>query len=125
MHLVGGKEPVDDFDVGAQEGHIVDALLQGAGGSRPHAGALDVDSDVVAVGVGLGQLHGVFALAAAQLKDDGVLVVEIVVAPTATHGTALLLLPSEGGENGVRKLKDVPVGLHVGEFRQFAFSHIS
>ena len=84
-HLVGSEEAVDDLNVRAQEGHILQALLQRHLRSRPHAGTLDVDTDEVHLWIQSRQLHRVLPFAAAQLQHDGVVVLEIVLMPTARH----------------------------------------
>ena len=85
LHLAPGEEVVYDFDVGTQEGHVLQPFLQGLRSPRPHACSLDVDADEVDVGKHLGQSDGVFALAAAQLQHDGVLIVEVLFSPVALH----------------------------------------
>ena len=65
LYFILGKETVDNFNVRAKESHVLYSLLQGTGGTRPHACALDVHANVVAVRMSLCQLYGVFALATA------------------------------------------------------------
>ena len=85
LYLVGGEEALDDLDVGTEEGHILQSFVEGLGGSCPHAGSLDVDTDEVHVGVELGELHRIFALATAQFEHDGVLIVEVLLVPVPFH----------------------------------------
>ena len=117
LHLVLSKETVDDLYVRAEEGHILYSLLQSTRGSRPHTGTLDVNADVVAVRVCLRQLYGIFALAATQLQDDGVVVMKELLAPVAAHGKRNVT------QHRIGVLKDVPIGFHVGELRQLSFAH--
>ena len=117
LHLARSEEALDDLDVGAQEGYILQSLVEGLCGPSPHTGSLDIDTDEVHVGVELGQLYGVFTLATTQLQNDGVLVVEVLLVPVTLHIKRNML------HYRVRVLEHVLISLHVGEFRQLAFSH--
>ena len=86
LHFAGGEEVVDDLDVRAQEGDILQTFLQRLRGTAPHARTFDIHADEVAVGVAPRQPHGILAAAAAQLQHDGVVVLEELLAPTATQG---------------------------------------
>ena len=110
LYLVLGKESLDDLDVRAEEGDVLQSFLECLGGTSPHAGTLDVDTDEIDVGVELGELHRVFTLATAQFEHDGVIVVEILLAPVTTH------LERHIVNDGKRILEDILVGLHICEF---------
>ena len=75
-----------------------------------HAGALDVDADEVYFGEKLGQSYRIFTFAAAQLQDDGVGIVEILLTPFAFH------LKRHVVDDRERILEDIAEGLHLGEF---------
>ena len=117
LHLVGRKEPVDNLDAGAQESHVGQSLLQSELGTRPHAGAFDVDADEIHLREKFGQADGIFPFAASQLKNDGMVVVEILLAPVAFHCKRYI------ADDGERVLKHVLEGLHLSKLRQFSFSH--
>ena len=85
LHLVGSEEAVDDLDTRAQKRHIGEVLLQGLLCSRVDAGPLDVDTNEVDIGIDACKADGVFAFSAAQLKNYGVGVVEVFLAPVAFH----------------------------------------
>ena len=80
-HLVFGEQPVDELDARTQEAHVMHLVVCGSLCTAPHARTLYVDADVVAQRVPLGQRYGVFALAATQLQDDGVVVAEKITVP--------------------------------------------
>ena len=79
--LAFGEETVDELDPCAEESDVLHAAFRCGLGAAPHPGPLDVDADVVAVGVALGQRHGVFALSAPEFEHDGVVVVEEIGIP--------------------------------------------
>ena len=85
LHLSGGEEAVDYLDVCSKESCISESFLKGLLGARVHSCPLDVDADEVHVGEHACQSHGIFPLAATQLKHYRVVVVEIFLAPLAFH----------------------------------------
>ena len=116
-HLAGREERLEQFDGRAQEGDVLQPEFLCPRSACPHAGTLDVDADVVAAGVAHGKVDGVFALAAAQLEHDGVVVVEKVSVPVAAQGKSLL------AEHGEGILEHEGNFLHVGEFCEFVLCH--
>ena len=118
LHFVGGEETVDELDAGAQECHILDAFLFHHFCAGPHACSLDVNANVVLAGKLLCKPHGILSLAASQLKDDGVIVMEVLLVPLATHGERSLLQFGKG------ILEDARERLHIGKFLEFVLSHI-
>ena len=80
-HFVFGEQRVDELDACAQEAYVVHPAVRGGLRAAPHACALDVDADVVALRVALSQRDGVFALAAAQFQYDGIVVAEEITVP--------------------------------------------
>ena len=115
--FVRGEEAVDDLDIGAQEGHILQSFVQGLCGACPHAGALDVDANEIDIGKQLSQSDGIFTLATAQLQDNGVVVMEILLVPMA------LQVKGHVFHYRIGVLEHVLVGFHIGEFRQLSFTH--
>ena len=79
---------VDELDACAQEAYVVHPAVRGGLRAAPHACALDVDADVVAQRIALGQCDGVFALAAAQFQYDGVVVAHSGMLFRRTAGSA-------------------------------------
>ena len=72
LHLILPEEAVDNLNVRAQEGHILQPLLQGFGGTCPHTCALDVNTNEIHVREESCQSYGIFSLAASQFQYDGV-----------------------------------------------------
>ena len=115
--FAGSEEGVEESDVGAEKGGVrYVAELDGAG-TVPEAGAFDVDSDEIAVGISLGEGDGVFAFAATEFKGDRSRVFEEIFVPVAFERESFL---TEGGP-GV--LENATESLDVGEFFEFVFSH--
>src|SRR5699024_6206659 len=83
VHLARREKRADEFDARADESYVAHPALRGGLRAAPHAGALDIDADVVAAGVALGERHGVFAFAAAQFEYDGTVVAEEIAPPMA------------------------------------------
>ena len=117
LHLARSEKTFYNLDVGAQKGHVLQSLFGCLCGSRPHASSFDVDTNEVDVRIELGQFYGIFSLATAQLQDDGVLVMEILLMPVTLHIKRNML------HYRIGVLEHVLISLHVGEFRQLAFSH--
>ena len=117
VHLVFGEQAVDELHARAQEARIGDLPLGDALRAAPHAGALDVDADIVARRVVFGQRHGVFALAAAQLQYDGVVVVEKVAAPAPLEGMVAVEYLVEFG------LYETVESQILAESAEFIFAH--
>mgnify|MGYP006896404140 CR=1 FL=1 len=111
------EEPVDELDARAQESHVPHTPFGRGLGSAPHAGALDVDAYVVARRVAFGQRHGVFALAAAQLQDDRVVVAEERVVPMSLER---VVAAEHLVEFGLYETVESQV---FAEFAEFVFSH--
>ena len=107
LHLVWSEETVYYFNVGAQEGYILQPLFQGLCGTCPHPCSLDVDTDEVLVGVVARQFYGILSLAATQFEHDGVLVLEVLVAPVSLHRERMLFVGAEW------ILEHVLVRLHI------------
>ena len=83
VDFTGRKEVVDELNLGAQEGHVVQALLHARLGTAPETVSLDVHTDEVPLGVPAGEAHGVFPLAATEFQCDGMLVSEDAAGPLA------------------------------------------
>ena len=106
-----------ELDLCAQKSHIGHLAAQGFLCAGPHSGSLDVYADEILLGVQSGQPYGVFASSASQFQDNGVVIVEEVLMPTSFQAELALL------EHGKRAFYHQRVLFHVGEFRQFSFSH--
>ena len=89
VYLIWTEKMLDLVDAGTDEGYVCEAFFTGLRQATPHTGALDVDADIVDVTMRPGQSHGILSLAATQLKNDGVVVMEEVGAPTALQRKAL------------------------------------
>ena len=109
---------LDDFDIGAQEGHILQSFIEGLGGTSPHAGAFNIDADEVGVWIKLGQFDGVFTFATTQFEYDGVLIVEVLFMPMSLH------LNGNMFHYRIGVLEHVLVGCHIGKFSKFTFAHV-
>ena len=118
LHLILAKEAVDNLDVGAQECHILQSVGYSLCGSCPHTCSLDVNANEVDIGEHLSQPYCIFTLATSQLEHNGVVVLEVHLAPSAFHLKRHVVGYRE------RILKHVLVSFHVGELRQFSFAHI-
>jgi hypothetical protein len=109
-HLVGSEEAVDNLDVRAQEGHVLQPVAENFGGAAPHAGPLDVHADEVLVGIESCQPHGIFAASAAQFQHDGIRVLEETACPTAPHFAGHVL------GHRIRIFKHVRIIPHISKF---------
>ena len=118
-NLTGGKEAVEQFNLGAQESHVFQPEVAGLGGAGVHARALDVYSDEILVGIELRQSYRVLTLAAAQLKDDGIVVSEKLLPPSAQRKRVKALFL----QAPVGVLKNQVDGFHLGELAQFILAH--
>ena len=108
----------NQFDAGAHKGHIFKVLFDGLRRAGPHTGTLDVEADEILLGITLRQADGIFALAATQLDDDGIVVVEIVCVPLAPQRETVGLQLFEG------ILENIFIAFHVVELHQFVlFCH--
>ena len=111
LYLILGKETVDDFDIRAKERHILESFMKGLSGSCPHSGTLDVNAYEVYVRVALCQSDSILSLAAAELEDDGVVVMEKLLPPVSFHVKWHVFHYRKG------VLEHVLIGCHVGELR--------
>ena len=117
-HFAGGKEAVDEFDLGAQEGHVGHASLQRLGGSVPHTCSLDVHADEVLFRKEPSEPHGVFAASAAQFQDDRVVVVKEIRVPFPAQGKGI------GFDIALKgRFKHMGISGHIGKLGQFVLAH--
>lgn len=119
-HLVLGEEMLNLVDAGAKESHVAQAFLVALFQSAPNACALDVNTYVINIAVRTGQANRVFAFAAAEFQNDGIVVVEKVLVPLALQWEPFL------HDAFVAVFKQVREGLVLGESFQFVlFRHSS
>lgn len=93
LNLVGSEETVNDFYACAEESYILKILLQGLLCSCVHPRAFDVDANEVYICVQTCQTYSIFSLSTSQLKNDWVIVVEILFTPVSlciSKGTELI-----------------------------------
>ncbi len=109
VDLVGREILGDVIDMGSQESNIVEVFGDRGFGTRPHAVAFDIQTNVVDVGVEPGQSHGIIAFAAGELNHDGVVV--------AKDG-----LPVSFGCFGILDVVSVWEGGILREFDEFGFA---
>ena len=118
LYFAFREETVYYFYVGSQECYILQAQAECLCCTSPHACSLDVNTDKVLVGVTLRQAYGIFSSAAAKFKNDRVVIMEVLFAPMPFHLKRYVV------NYAVWILEHVLISFHVGEFRQFAFSHL-
>ena len=116
--LALGEKPSQELHTRAQKPYVGHPSLGRSLGTAPHASPLDVDADVVAQRIALGQSDGVFALAAAQLQHDGPVVLEEVAVPVPLHGVVAAEYVVEFG------LQEAGEPEIFAEFAEFVFSHL-
>ena len=116
--LALGEERRDELDARAQEADVPHAALGGGLRTAPHPCPLDIDADVVARRVALGQRHGILALAAAELQHDGSVVVEEVAPPMPLQGMVVAEHLVEVG------LHEACEGQVLAEFAELVFAHV-
>ena len=80
-HLALGKERADELYACTHEADIGHAALGGRLSTTPHTRTLDVDADIVLIGVALCKSYGVLATTTTQLQDYGVIVLEEIAMP--------------------------------------------
>ena len=62
VHLVGGKEPVNDLDARSKKSHIGQTLFQSLFGARPHTGAFYIHTNKVHFWEKFGKANGILTL---------------------------------------------------------------
>ena len=88
---INGKHPnMLILDTCAQETYVCHLVLGCCLCTSPHTRTLDIDADVVCIGIALGQSNGVLALTTTQLQDDRVVVMEEILVPTPLQGVILV-----------------------------------
>ncbi len=118
VHLARGEKRTDQLDARTQKTHVAHAALGRGLRTAPHAGALDVDADEVALRRALGQRHRILALAAPQFEHDGTVVMKKIAVPAPLER----MIPAEHlVEPGLHQTFECQV---LGEPAQFVLSHI-
>ena len=84
-HFAFGKEPFDDFNVRAQECHILHSGLQRLRCPRPHTGSFNIYRNKVLFRKHLPQTDRIFSPSTAQFEHNRMIVLEKLLVPISLH----------------------------------------
>ena len=132
VHLVGGKEVRQQFDVRAQKRHIGQSLCSSLLGALPHTCAFDIHAYVISIGIYARQAYGIISVPATKFEQQWMVVMEKTVAPLAFHRQRGIvrrhIRPTRIARIGqyipCTALEDTLHLSHLGKFLQFVLTHV-
>jgi hypothetical protein len=86
VHFAPGEEMCQELNPASDESGIADLQFIHHLASFPEPGPFYIDPYIISLRMGLRQVHRVFAFSAAQLQDDGMLVLKEIFVPVSFYG---------------------------------------
>ena len=106
----------DTTNLGSDKGNIAEFFLDGRLGTSPHTGSFDIDPYKIHFGIPACKANGIFALSAAKLQNNGVVIVEIVASPLVFQFKSFAAFD----EAGLKKIRE---GVGFCEMLKFILAH--
>ena len=88
-NLACGEKGGEELDSRTEKSHVRERVDSSIFRPFPKTGALDINTDVIILGMPLGKSDGIFPLPAAELDNDRMAISEHLLSPSAFDGMVL------------------------------------